>query len=91
VVKSKGGAIACTGDTGYGIGSGSNPLTLSAELEMNFFWEIGVNGTTNLGGAHSGSISKFLNEESIGQTEAFCITNWQVFGDPSLKFGGYSS
>ena len=32
-----GGAITCTGCTGYGIGSWGTPLSLSAELESNFF------------------------------------------------------
>jgi hypothetical protein len=91
VVKPRGGAIASTGCTGYGVGYEGDPVSLSAELESNFFYQIGQNGSANLGSAHSGAIRKFISEEEVGQTEAYCITNWQIFGDPSLKLGGYSS
>jgi hypothetical protein len=90
IVKPFGGAIASTGCTGYGFGSGTDPVTLSGELEMNFFFEIG-NGSTHLAQAHSRAIQKYIAEETIGRSDAFCITNWAVFGDPSLRFGGYPS
>jgi hypothetical protein len=73
------------------MGYEGNPVTLSGELESNFFWQIGMNGTTNLAAAHSRAIQKFLAEEEINPIEAFCITNWALLGDPSLQFGGYSS
>jgi hypothetical protein len=63
---------------------------MSAELEMNFFYEIG-NGSMYLAQTHSRAIQKYIAEEPIGQLDAFCITNWALFGDPSLRFGGYSS
>jgi hypothetical protein len=85
-----GGAIASTGCTGYGMGYVGIPVSLSAELEVNFFSNIG-NGTTTFGQSHSQSIQKFISEEEIAQTEAFIITNWAALGDPSLRFGGYSS
>jgi hypothetical protein len=88
VVKYPGGAIASTGCTGFGMGYQGNPVSLSAELEANFFYQIG-NGSTHLGQAHSGAIQKFLDEEEINQVEAFVITNWALFGDPSLRLGGY--
>jgi hypothetical protein len=90
VVKYPGGAIASTGCTGYGMGYAGSPVSLSGELESNFFYQIG-NGSTNLGQAHSRAIQKFLSEEDIGQVEAFVITNWALFGDPSLRLGGYPS
>jgi hypothetical protein len=92
VIKPFGGAIASTGCTGYGIGSQSgDPATiLSAELETNFFYEIG-HGSEHLAQTHSQAIVKYLNENTIGQTDAFCITDWALFGDPSLMLGGYSS
>ncbi len=83
-----GGAIASTGCTGYGIGYVGQPISLSAEMESNLFYQIG-NGSTTLGSAHSGAIQKFINENSIKKTETFCITEYQLFGDPSLKLGGY--
>lgn len=85
---SNGGAIASTGCTGYGIGASGNPVSLSAELETNFFYEVGQDGATNLGQTHQDAISKFINENDIQQTEAFCITEYQLFGDPSLQLGG---
>jgi hypothetical protein len=91
IVKPVGGAIGSTGCTGYGIGNEDNPVSLSGELESNFFYQIG-HGSTNLAQAHSQAITKYLNENSIiDETAAFCITNWALFGDPSLRFGGYSS
>jgi hypothetical protein len=91
VVKPRGGAIASTGCTGYSWGDENYPATLSYKLDPNFFWQIGMNGATNLGQAHSKAIQKFLAEEQIGQLEAYCLTEWELFGDPSLRFGGYSS
>jgi len=90
VTKAHGGAIASTGCTGYGMGYEGDPVTLSAELEVNFFYQIG-NGVEHLAQAHSLAIQKFLAEEEINQVEAFCITNWALLGDSSLQFGGYSS
>jgi hypothetical protein len=95
VVKPRGGAIASTGCTGFGLGSEDegvdDPVTLSSALEMNFFWQIGHNSVTNLAKAHSQAITKYINEHAIHQLDAFCITNWALFGDPSVKLGGYSS
>jgi hypothetical protein len=91
LLKPRGGAIASTGCTGYGFGSGGNPNTLSGALEMNFFWNIGYDDVTNLAKAHSLAITKYINENAVEQIGAFCITNWALFGDASLKIGGYSS
>jgi len=95
VVKPRGGAIASAGDTGFGLGSEDegvdNPISLSAALETNFFWQIGNNNVTNLAKAHSQAITKYINEHHIGLLDADCITNWALFGDPSLQFGGYYS
>ncbi len=85
-----GGAIASMGCTGYGIGYPGQPVGLSGELESNFFYQIG-HGSTHIAQAHSRAISKYINENSLDQTDAFCITNWALLGDPSLLFGGYSS
>jgi len=90
VTKLHGGAIAATGCTGYGMGYEGDPISLSGELEVNFFYQIG-NGVEHLAQAHSLAIQKFLAEEEINQVEAFCITNWALLGDSSLQFGGYSS
>ncbi len=88
VAKPNGGAIASTGCTGYGIGGGE-PITLSSELEVNFFYKISQDGVENLGAAHGDSIAKFVAENTIRQTEHHVITIFQFFGDPSMKLGGY--
>ena len=84
----KGGAIASTGCTGLGLG-GTTPLSNSGGLDANFFYQIGQEAATTLGSAHSGAIRKFISENSIRSTERFCIVEFQLFGDPSLKLGGY--
>ena len=89
VLKHPGGAIASTGCSGYGMSNENNPVSLSGELENNFFYEIGQNGSANLGRAHGQAIHRFIANEPIGAVEAFCITDWALFGDPSLRLGGY--
>jgi hypothetical protein len=79
-----GGAIASTGCTGLGLKDRSD------KMEMDFFYLIGQGGATTPGGAHSGSIQKYISEKHITRTDAYCITEFQFFGDPSLKLGGYS-
>ena len=92
VLKAHGGAIASTGCTGYGLGAGGgDPVgSRSQALEANFFYEIGAN-VTHLSEAHGQAVSKYLSEHVIVQAEAFCIAEWALFGDASLRFGGYSS
>jgi hypothetical protein len=82
-----GGAIACTGCTGYGFGT---PESYSGALEGGFFREIGNGNATHLGEAHSGSIREYFMENKVNANTAFAATIWQMFGDPSLRFGGYS-
>jgi hypothetical protein len=86
----QGGAIASTGCTGYGF-SNPGPINHSGALETGFFYQIGKNGAQNLGDAHSGTIRDFILKERIRADEAFRITIWELFGDPSLKLGGYPS
>ena len=85
-----GGGIASTGCTGYGIGYVGMPLSLSAEMESNFFYSIGQEGAQTPAEAHAGSITKYLNDNpDWQQTDAFCITEFQLFADPSMVLGGY--
>ena len=74
------------GCTGYGFGS---PGTYSSALETGFFYQIGQNGSTNLGEAHSGIIRDYFMDKKVTQYTAFATTIWQLFGDPSLRLGGY--
>jgi hypothetical protein len=95
VILKKGGAIASTGCTGLGLGPVNNisgVLQNSAALEANFFYEIGQDGATTLGAAHGGAIRKFVTENAnVNVDEGFCIVEYQLFGDPSLRLGGFSS
>jgi hypothetical protein len=88
VSKTKGGAIASTGCTAYGLGT-IPPDDLSGGLDANFFYEIGQNNATTLGEAHSGSIIKYIAETNIQDGDVYVITEYQLFGDPSLRIGGY--
>ena len=91
ILQEHGGAIASLGDTCAGLGADvGSPVALSSELEYNFYYKIG-NGTHILGQAYSGAVQKYLAEEHIGLWETYCIAIWQLFGDPSLRFGGYPS
>jgi hypothetical protein len=86
--KIRGGAIASTGCTDYGLGT-SPPDDLSGGLDANFFYKVGQDGSEYLGDAYSGSITKYLEETMIGPSDYYVITEYQLFGDPSLKIGGY--
>jgi len=83
-----GGAIACTGCTGLGLGGTPPHLERSGGLDCNLFYKIGQ-GSTTLGSAHSGAIRKYILENDLNQDEEFCIVEFHLFGDPSLKLGGY--
>jgi hypothetical protein len=84
----KGGAIASTGCTGFGLGS-SNPLSLSAILENNVFHMIGIEKVETVGEAHSGSITKYLLEDDeYLDNDPYVISIFELFADPSLRIGG---
>jgi hypothetical protein len=90
VAKFSGGAIACTGCTDYGVGWMGDPLNLSAMLESNFFYKVGIDNVTTLGEAHSGSIEKYMTDVNVHENSAhyYSITEYQLFGDPTLIIGG---
>jgi hypothetical protein len=87
-----GGAIGIIGSTDFGLG-GATPMDLSGGLDFNFFYIIGHNAgnDTFLGNSHGNTITKYLVND-IGEMEyadAYVVTQFQLFGDPSLKIGGY--
>lgn len=88
VAKATTGAIASTGCTDYGL-AGSPPDSVSGGLEANFFYKIGTDYVEHLGEAHGGSIEKYILDNDLYVNDVFCITEYQLFGDPSLKIGGY--
>ena len=83
-----GGAIASTGCTGLGLGGDPPQLINSGGLDCNLFYLIGQ-GSETLGEAHSGAIRKYVLENTLNIQEEFCIVEFHLFGDPSLKIGGY--
>jgi len=88
VVSPLGGAIASTGCTGLGLGGNPPHLINSGGLDCNLFYYIG-SGSENLGDAHGGAIRKYVLENTLNTDEEFCIVEFHLFGDPSLKIGGY--
>ena len=98
---SKGGSIATIGCTGLGMSKEDKESFSGAGdyLEPTFFHEYGVNGTTILGKAWGNAISDYLNHYPINwetpaakdsAIDAKTVQQWALFGDPSLKIGGYS-
>lgn len=88
-----GGTIATIGNTGLGYGYPNSYCTsgLDGWLEPRFFYQY-TNGASYLGEAHSGAIKDYIN--IIGyvnndQVDRKTIEEWVLFGDPSLKIGGY--
>ena len=96
----KGGAIATIGNTALGYhGDGDNDNNgipdyievLDGWLEINFFREDG--NYTHLGELHSETISSYVSEFNTMKDKIDCkvVQEWELFGDPSLKIGGYAS
>jgi hypothetical protein len=92
---SKRGAIASIGNTGYGFGNLGEWCTVGGVdnwITTEFFRQYGTEGRDILGEAHSQCISSYLN--SFGKADSGdvqTIQQWVLFGDPSLKIGGYPS
>jgi len=100
--KIGGGTIATIGNTGLGYGpkDKKDPSQGGAAepLISNFFGEIGLNNTQYLGEAIGKGICSFLDEFPIywhensyndSSIDAKTVLEWVLFGDPSLKIGGY--
>ncbi len=97
---SKGGSIATIGCTGLGMSKEDKQSFSGAGdyLEPTFFHEYGENGTRILGQVWGNTITDYLNHYPIDwQTpaakdsaiDAKTVQQWALFGDPSLKIGGY--
>jgi len=88
-----GGTIATIGNTGLGYGYADKVCTsgLDGWLEPRFFYQY-ANGASYLGEAHSGAIQDYINvigNVNSDQIDRKTIEEWVLFGDPSLKMGGY--
>jgi len=97
-----GGSIATIGCTGLGMSKEDKESFSGAGdyLEPTFFHEYGVNGTTILGKIWGNTIADYLNHYPIDWNtpaakdcaiDAKTVQQWALFGDPSLKIGGYSA
>lgn len=93
VSKRNGGSIATIGNTGLGYDYPGNYTLngLQGWINPRFFYEIGVQGKTTLGEAHSQAITDYAREFRVHVDRIDCktIQQWTLLGDPSLKIGGY--
>ena len=99
--KSNGGAIATIANTGLGThGEGDadhNNIAdylevLNGWMELRFYELYGINGQDDLGENHAQTMSEYLHW-FLGSNEKMdtkMIQQWELFGDPSLKIGGYN-
>lgn len=99
-VKLGGGAIATISNTGLGT-HGSDDMdnnsiadyleVLDGWLELRFLEIYGKEGRDILGENHGETLTDYLNK-FIGDNalmDVKMVQQWQLFGDPSLKIGGY--
>ena len=99
--KPNGGAIATIANTGLGThGDGdqnNNSIVdylevLDGWLELRFLELYGVENNEILGLNHGQTITEYLNLflSDDSKMDVKMVQQWQLFGDPSLKIGGYS-
>jgi len=99
--KVGGGAIACIANTGLGThGDGdadNNSIAdylevLDGWLELRFLELYGTEGYDILGENHGDTMSEYLNRflGDEAKMDVKMVQQWELFGDPSLKIGGYS-
>ena len=88
-----GGSIATLGNAGLGMGIPAWDYTegLDGWLFPRFFYHYGVDGMDILAPLQAASIDDYVNTFDINQDDADrqMVTQWALFGDPSLKIGGY--
>ena len=98
--KIGGGSIATIGNTGLGMTKEDKESQEGASdyLDAQFFYECGINETGILGEAWGKAIVNYLDEYPIDWNtpaawdyaiDAKTVQQWVLFGDPSLKIGGY--
>jgi hypothetical protein len=92
---SKRGAIASIGNTGYGFGILGEWCTVGGVdnwITTEFFIKYGTEGRNILGEAHGQTISSYIT--TFGKADSGdlqTVEQWVLFGDPSLKIGGYKT
>jgi len=90
--KTDGGTIATIANTGYGYGTpGAECLESKGRyMELQFFRSYSE-GKDMLGETHASGLTYFLNKfpPLTNQVDSKIVEQWVLFGDPSLKIGGY--
>ncbi len=95
-----GGSIATIGNTALGMSKEDKESMQGAGdvMDVQLFYEYGVNGTRILGDAWGHAITNYLHEYPINWStpsakdsaiDAKTVQEWVLFGDPSLRIGGY--
>ena len=98
--KIGGGAIATIGSTGLGThgreDTDNNDISdylevLDGWLELRFFQLYGIENSKNLGENHGISLTEYLHTFLGGneKMDVKMVQQWILFGDPSLRIGGY--
>ncbi len=98
--KNGGGAIATIANTGLGTHAMSDAdqnnvndylEVLDGWLELRFFQLYNEEKVDILGDLHSGAMKDYLHTFlcSHDEMDPKMVQQWQLFGDPSLKVGGY--
>ena len=98
--KIGGGSIATIGCSGLGMTKEDKTTQEGASdyIDPQFFYEYGINGTDILGQLWGKAISNYLDKFPIDWDtpsswdyayDAKTVQQWVLFGDPSLKIGGY--
>jgi hypothetical protein len=99
--KPKGGAIATIANTGLGThGDGDQDYNgvvdyieiLDGWLELRFLELYGIENSDILGLNHGEALTEYLNRflGDDAKMDVKMVQQWELFGDPSLKIGGYS-
>ena len=102
---SNGGSLATIGNTGIGYGRVGNSGDLDGDgiddpdcvealggyIETQFFRAYGVDNLNILGETWGSAVTQYLNVFPGMSSQSDCKTaqQWALFGDPSLKIGGY--
>jgi hypothetical protein len=99
-VKRSGGGIATIANTGLGThgreDTDNNGITdhnevLDGWMELRFFELYGQENKDILGENHGQTITEYLHRflGNIDKMDVKMAQQWELFGDPSLKIGGY--
>ncbi len=99
--KPNGGTIATIANTGLGThGDGDQDLNgvidyleiLDGWLELRFLELYGTENEDNLGLNHGQTMTEYLHKflGDDAKMDVKMVQQWELFGDPSLKIGGYN-